>query len=72
MNEEITQNAQYALTERGAAAVTHLTRIREVPGSNSGADQSDWSFSWFSSIMKVNAGMDFHYYDPFDHYSLYS
>ena len=26
-------------------------------------------FSWFSSITKANAGLDFHYHDPFDHYS---
>ena len=25
-------------------------------------------FSWFSSIIKANAGLDFHYHDPFDHY----
>ena len=29
-------------------------------------------FSWFSSIFKVNAGLDFHYHDPFAHYSLNS
>ena len=49
--------------------VTHETRIREVPGSNPGADQPDEVFSWFSSIIKANAGLDFHYHDPFDHYS---
>ena len=26
-------------------------------------------FSWFSSGIKANAGLDFHYHDPFDHYS---
>ena len=26
-------------------------------------------FSWFSSIIKTNGGLDFHYHDPFDHYS---
>ena len=26
-------------------------------------------FSWFSSIIKANAGLDFHYHDTFDHYS---
>ena len=29
-------------TERGGPVVTHETRIREVPGSNPGADQPDW------------------------------
>ena len=28
-------------TERGGSVVTHETRIREVPGSNSGADELD-------------------------------
>ena len=28
-------------TERGGSVVTHETRIREVPGSNPGADQPD-------------------------------
>ena len=32
------------LTERGGSVVTHETRIREVPGSNPGADQPDWGF----------------------------
>ena len=49
--------------------VTHETCIWEVPGSNPDADQPDWGFSWFSSIIKVNAGLDFHYHDPFDRYS---
>ena len=49
--------------------VTHETRIREVPGSNPGADQPDWGFSWFSSVIKANTGLDFHYHDSFDHYS---
>ena len=31
-------------TERGGSMVTHETRIREVPGSNPGADQPDWGF----------------------------
>ena len=31
-------------TERGGSVVTHETRIQEVPGSNSGADQPDWGF----------------------------
>ena len=31
-------------TERGGSVVTHETRIREVPGSNPGADQPDWGF----------------------------
>ena len=52
--------------------VTHETRIREVSGSNPGADQPDWVLSWFSSIIKANAGLDFHYHDPFNHYSLNS
>ena len=30
--------------ERGGSVVTHETRIREVPGSNPGADQPDWGF----------------------------
>ena len=57
-------------TERGGSVVTHETRIREVPGSNPCANQPDWFFfSWFSSIIKANAGLDFHYHDPFDHFS---
>ena len=57
-------------TERGGSMVTHETHIREVPGSNPGADQSDWGFFlWFSSVIKANAVLDFHYHDPFDHYS---
>ena len=31
-------------TERGGSVVTHETRIREVPGSNPGADQLYWGF----------------------------
>ena len=31
-------------TERGGSVVTHETLIREVPGSNPGADQPDWGF----------------------------
>ena len=31
-------------TERGGSVVTHETRIREVPGSNAGANQPDWVF----------------------------
>ena len=31
-------------TERGGSVVTHETRIREVPGSNPGADQPDCGF----------------------------
>ena len=30
-----------AVTERGGSVVTHETSIREVPGSNPGADQPD-------------------------------
>ena len=57
-------------TERGGSVVTHETRNREVQGSNPGADQPDWGFfSWFSSVVKANAGLDIHYHDPFDHYS---
>ena len=48
---------------------THETRIREVPGSNRGADQPDWGFYVVSLIIKAKAGLDFHYHDPFDHYS---
>ena len=32
---------QFINTERGGSVVTHGTRIREVPGSNPGADQPD-------------------------------
>ena len=56
-------------TERGGSVVTHETRILEVPGSIPGADQPDWGFSRFFSIIKANGGLDFHYHDPFDHYS---
>ena len=52
--------------------VTHETRIREVPGSNPGADQPDSGFFVVFSIIKTNAGLAFHYHDPFDHYSSYS
>ena len=31
-------------TERGGSVLTHETRIREVPGSNPGADQPDLGF----------------------------
>ena len=31
-------------TERVGSVVTHETRIREVPGSNPGANQPDWGF----------------------------
>ena len=47
--------------------VTHGTRILEIPGLNPGADQPDWVFSCFSSVIKATAGLDFHYHDPFDH-----
>ena len=57
------------ITERGGSVVTHETSIREIPRSNLGADQPDGFFSWFSSVIKANAGLDFHYHDPFDHYS---
>ena len=60
---------QNSLTEQGGSVVTHETRIREVPGSNPGADQPDWGFSCFSSINEANAGLDFHYHNPFEHYS---
>ena len=54
-------------TERGGSMLMHETRIREVripvPTNLTGV------FSWFSSVIKANAGLDFHYYDPFDHYS---
>ena len=42
--------------ERGGTLVMDEIRIREVPGSNPGADQPDWVFSWFFSIIKANAG----------------
>ena len=32
------------MTERGGSVVKHETRIREVPGSNPGADQPDCDF----------------------------
>ena len=32
------------VTERGGSVVTHETRIREVPGSNPGADEPGWGF----------------------------
>ena len=57
------------LTEQGGSVVMHETRIREVPGSNPSADQPDWVFSWFSSVIKANAGLDFHYHDPCVNYS---
>ena len=40
--------------------------MREVPGSNPGATNLTEVFSWFSSIIKANAGLDFHYHDPFN------
>ena len=49
--------------------VTHETRIREVLGSNPGTTNLTEVFSWFPSVIKANAGLDFHYNDPFDHYS---
>ena len=49
--------------------VTQETRIRDVSGSNPGADQPDWGFFLVSLIIQANAGLDFHYHDPFDHYS---
>ena len=50
--------------------VKHETCIREVPGLNPGPDQRlVFFFSWFSSIIKANSELDFHYYDPFDHFS---
>ena len=51
--------------ERGGSVVTHETRIREVPVPTN----LTGVFSWFSSVIKANAGLDFHYHDPFDHYS---
>ena len=48
--------------------VTQETRIQEVPGSNPGAGQPV-VFSSFPSVIKANVGLDFHYHDPFDHYS---
>ena len=49
--------------------VTHETRIREVPDSNPGAEKPDWDFFVVSSVIKTNAGLDFHYHDPFDYSS---
>ena len=57
------------LTVPGGSVVTDETLIREVPGSNPGADQPNWAFSWFSSIIKANSALYFHYHDPFDHHS---
>ena len=60
---------QVYITERGGSVVTHETRIQEVrvlipvPSNLTGV------FSWFSSIIKADAELDFHYHDPFDHYS---
>ena len=56
-------------TERGGSVVTDETRIREVPGSNPVPTNLTEVFSWFSPIIKANAWLDFHYHDPFDHYS---
>ncbi len=51
----IYQNPKLKLpTKRGGSVVTIETRIREVPGSNPGADQPE-VFSWFSLIIKANA-----------------
>ena len=40
----IQQNNFVFFTERSGSLVTHETRIREVPGSNPGADQPDCGF----------------------------
>ena len=48
--------------------VTHEIRIREVPGSNPGAEQTDWVFFGVFAIIKANAGLDFPYHDLFYHY----
>ena len=58
-----------ANTERGGSVLTHETRIREVPGSNPGAGQPGWGFFVVFLSHKANAGLDFHYHDPFNHYS---
>ena len=42
---------------------------RDSHSGGPGFESWDWGFSWFSSVMKANAGLDFHYHDPFDHYS---
>ena len=34
-------------TERGGSVVKHWTRVREFPGSNPGAYQSEWFFCGF-------------------------
>ena len=52
------------MTERGGSVVTHETRIREVPGSNPGADQPDWGF--FVIFLNHQGKC---WVDPFDHYS---
>ena len=44
------RNKIKGLTERGGSVVTHETRIREVPGSNPGADQPDWFFFFVVSL----------------------
>ena len=46
-------------TERGGSVVTHETRIREVPGSNPGADQPDWFFRGFPQSSRQILGWIF-------------
>ena len=49
--------------------VMQETRIREVQGSNPGADQPDRGFFVVFLSHEGKAGLDFHYHDPFDIYS---
>lgn len=41
-----------------AQTVVFETRIREVPGSDPVAGQSDWDVSWFPSVTKENVGLE--------------
>ena len=38
---KVQKTEQLTVTEQGGSVVMHETRIREVPGSNPGADQPD-------------------------------
>ena len=42
--KQVTEYFGFDATERSGSVVTHKTRIWEIPGSNPGADQSDWGF----------------------------
>ena len=47
------------------ASVTQWARVRSPVGTSYLGEV----FSGFSSIIKANGGLDFHYHDPFHHYS---